>query len=53
MCLDDKERKANGDRVLVGSLEEFRSNFGVFSEASLLNLGTYIIDRSQPSVYSI
>lgn len=41
MSLEDKERKANGDRILVESLKEFRNNFGIFSEGSLLNLGMY------------
>lgn len=39
MVLDDKERKDNGDRILVESLDEFKNNFNVFSEGSLLNLG--------------
>lgn len=41
MVLDKDERKDNGDRILVGSLDEFRNNFSVFSEGSLLNLGMY------------
>lgn len=39
MPLEDEERKDNGDRILVGSLKEFRNNFSVFSEGSLMNLG--------------
>ncbi|KAL7276030.1 hypothetical protein RUND412_000999 [Rhizina undulata] len=38
MPLKDEDRKANGAPSIVGSLEEFRKNFNIFTEGSLLNL---------------
>ncbi|KAL7272073.1 hypothetical protein RUND412_005133 [Rhizina undulata] len=38
MPLKDEDRKANGAPAIVGSLEEFRKNFTIFTESSLLNL---------------
>lgn len=41
MNLRDDERKASGDRILVESFKEFKDNFNVFSEGSLMNMGIY------------
>jgi hypothetical protein len=39
MALKEEDRKASGEHFLVESLKEFRDNFNVFSEGSLLNMG--------------
>lgn len=39
MELKEDERKKNGAPALVGSLEEFKGNFGIFSEGCLANMG--------------
>lgn len=41
MELKENERKKNGTPALVGSLDEFKANFGVFSEGCLTNMGEY------------
>lgn len=41
MELKGEERKGDGQPALVASLEEFKANFGVFSEACLANLGEF------------
>ncbi|KAI5840776.1 hypothetical protein DFP73DRAFT_557829 [Morchella snyderi] len=38
MALGDEDRKASGEHFLVESFKEFRDNFNIFSEGSLLNM---------------
>ena len=38
LSLSDKDRRAHGTNAIVGSLKEFRSNFNLFSESSLVDL---------------
>ncbi len=38
LALSAKDRRPNGSPAIVGSLKEFRSNFNLFSESSLVDL---------------
>jgi hypothetical protein len=38
LSLPKSDRKINGSSAIVGSLKEFRSNFNLFSESSLVDL---------------
>lgn len=40
--LDPKIRRKHGELVVVPTLKDFKTNFGVFTEGALLDLGMFI-----------
>lgn len=45
MALGNEDRKGDGESALVDSMDEFKKNFNIFTEGSLVNFGKRQLPR--------